>query len=90
MADMIPAELRAYWLGKGLSRWAPKPHPWTTLRRLLIEERVKNGDNPAKAAAQAPGEATNLFKAHFGYGPGADVHRVSHGKPPRGKVIGPG
>jgi hypothetical protein len=29
-------EFEAYWTrGEGLPRWAPKPHPWRTLRRLL-------------------------------------------------------
>jgi hypothetical protein len=87
MADVKPGDgnaerLKRWWLTEGLSRWATKPHPWTALTREL----TKKTGNPEMSKRLA----TDLFKAHFGYGPGADVHRVAHGKPPRGKVIGPG
>jgi hypothetical protein len=41
-----------------------------------------------------PDEATRTATVWFhevkGYYPGADLNRVAHGKPPRGKVVGPG
>ena len=87
MADARPGDgsadnLKRYWLTKGLSRWATKPHPWTTLSRLLLE---KTG-NPELSKRLA----TELYHSHFGDYPGSDTARVRKGKPPRGERVGPG
>jgi hypothetical protein len=34
--------------------------------------------------------AAEWFHIRYGYWPGSDVNKVAHGKPPRGKVVGPG
>lgn len=81
--DVDPGEqLHHYWTkGEGLKRWVGSPHPWTTLNRLL---RKHVGSERAKRmAAEWVHEVTGLW-------PGSDAHRVAHGKPPRGDVIGPG
>jgi hypothetical protein len=73
--------LKRYWLTEGLSKWATKPKPWTALVHEL--EKHVNLDLAKRLA-------TVLFHEHFGYYPGSDLNRVNHGKPPRGKVVGPG
>lgn len=85
MADAAKLDhdvLHHYWTkGKGLAKWVGSPHPWTTLKDHLAkyvgEERAKR-------------MANEWFHEVFGYYPGADLNRVAHGQPPRGKVIGPG
>jgi hypothetical protein len=47
-----------YWLGEGLYRWAFSPHPWTTLRDILLGYMSKR---------EADGLASTLFERHFGY-----------------------
>lgn len=80
-------EFEAYWTrGKGLRRWRFSAHPWTTLRNLLRQIRLKHGRGPR----DPEGLATTYFHKVFGYYPGSDLHRVGSGKPPRGKRIGPG
>lgn len=76
------ARLHAYWTkGRGLAKWATKPHPWTTLyhhlSKYLPPERAKE-------------TATRWYHDVFGYYPNSDKARVAKGKPPRGKVVGPG
>ena len=39
---------------------------------------------------RAEGYCANLHKIATGNWPGSDANRVASGKPPRGKVIGPG
>jgi hypothetical protein len=34
--------------------------------------------------------AAQWFHERFGFWPGSDKNRVMHGKPPRGKKVGPG
>lgn len=56
------AEINAYWTkGKGLAKWANNPHPWTTLRNLLLKYMSK---------AKANGLATEYYVMVFGHGPG--------------------
>lgn len=75
-------QLKTYWTkGKGLAKWRDSPHPWTTLRRHLL--KYLNADMATRTA-------TVWFHEVFGYYPGSDLHRVHSGKPPKGKVVGPG
>jgi hypothetical protein len=82
--DMHPGgeQLHHYWTrGEGLPRWINSPHPFTTLVALLTEH--------------VPPEKAKRFAAAWvhevtGNWPGSDKHRVAHGHPPRGKLIGPG
>jgi hypothetical protein len=87
-----PVELRAmatiaeeghkYWTkGKGLAKWAPSAHPWTSLYHHLI--KFMNPD-------EAKRTANEWFHEVFGFYPGSDLNRVTHGKPPRGHRVGPG
>jgi hypothetical protein len=74
--------LHRYWtVGEGRAKWADSPTPWTTLRAHLLKYM---------ALDEATRTATVWFHEVKGYYPGADLNRVAHGKPPRGKVIGPG
>jgi hypothetical protein len=84
------AALKAYWLGKGRSKWANSPKPWTTLQRLLMRKMVGSGTDPARAEAMSKGMATELHRAAFGDFPGSDTARVRKGHAPRGERIGPG
>lgn len=83
--DITPGhdELHHYWVaGPGLARWAESPTPWTT----LVANLVKVGVNPEKAKVYA----SRWFIEHFGFSAGSDLNRVTHGRPPRGDVVGPG
>jgi hypothetical protein len=76
------AKLKKYWLaGPGLKKWAGSPHPWTSLYGHLSKYM------PAEKAKRT---AAEWFHQHFGFWPGADLNRVTHGRPPRGKKVGPG
>jgi len=82
MPDASHNQLKTYWTkGKGLAKWAPKPHPWTTLlhhlEKYLEPERARR-------------VTTEWYHEVFGDYPGSDTARVRQGKPPRGKRIGPG
>lgn len=75
-------ELHHYWtLGPGLALWADSPTPWRTLRDHLLKYMPE-------------GEATRAASAWFlevmHFASGSDLNRVTHGHPPRGKVVGPG
>ena len=75
-------ELHHYWTkGPGLAKWVESPTPWTTLYHHLLKY-------------MAPGKAKRVTSAWFtevmGFSSGSDLNRVTHGKPPRGKVVGPG
>ena len=90
MADTNPGDgnadqLHRYWVaGPGLAKWKTKPRPWTALyKQLHRPDRIAN-EMMAKATA------SKWFREVFGYASGSDLHRVNSGKPPRGKVIGPG
>jgi len=75
-------ELHHYWTrGEGLAKWAKSPHPWTT----LVEHLTKYV-GPEKAKTYA----SRWFIEVFGFAAGSDLNRVTHGKPPRGKHVGPG
>lgn len=74
--------LHRYWTaGEGLAKWSPTPHPWTSLYHHL---RKYLPDGEAKRTA------SEWFHEVKGYWSGSDRNRVAHGKPPRGKKIGPG
>lgn len=76
------AELHAYWTkGEGLGKWASSPHPWTALYHHLV--KFMPPDKAKRTAAE-------WFHDVFHFWPGADLNRVTHGKPPRGHVVGPG
>lgn len=77
------ARLHAYWTKdpRGLAKWADKKDPWTELFHHL--SKFMNPEMAKRTAA-------NWFHDVFGFWPGSDLNRVTHGKPPRGKVIGPG
>lgn len=83
MADARPGdgnagELRRYWtVGAGRAKWST----WRELRDHLM--KYLPPEEAKRTAAQ-------WFHDVHGYWPGADLNRVAHGKPPRGKVVGPG
>lgn len=86
MADLHPGDsggdrLKRYWLTEGLSKWAFSDHPWTA----LVEHLAKH-----VSLEFAKRLATVIFHEHFGFYPGSDLNRVTHGHAPRGHVIGPG
>ena len=63
MVTMSPPQLTHYWTkGAGLARWAPSPHPYTTLVGNLRMEGVPR--------RQVHGLAANYFKIVFGVYPG--------------------
>jgi hypothetical protein len=79
-------ELHHYWVaGPGLAEWRGSPKPFTTLVDLLVEH-VK----PPKPLATYKKWAAAWFHEVFGFWPGSDLNRVTHGHPPRGHVVGPG
>jgi hypothetical protein len=56
------SSLNAYWVaGAGREKWVHSPHPWTTLRDLLMKYMSK---------AKATGLATEYYVRVFGHGPG--------------------
>lgn len=68
-------DLERYWTeGEGLALWATNPHPWATLRDLLLEK-------PEIAAKPGFAErlASTYFKLVFGYWPGHRKGRDPHG-----------
>lgn len=74
--------LKRYWLaGPGLAKWADTDTPWSHLHRELLKYMT---DELAKQTA------SRWFIEHFGYAAGSDRNRVAHGKPPKGKKVGPG
>lgn len=78
--DVTPGhdELHHWWVfGEGRTRW----HTWTELRDQLVEHV-----GPVKAAVFA----SAWFHERYGIWSGSDLNRVKNGKPPRGKVVGPG
>lgn len=68
----MPLQLKKYWLGKGLARWAGTPTPYRSLVAALLKEGV-----PAK---EVHGLAAKLYHDHFGTWPGA--HEKQGGKAP--------
>lgn len=82
--DVTPGhdQLHHYWTrGKGLAKWVKSPHPWTTLKNHL--QKYVGPERAKRMAAQ-------WFHEVFGFWPGSDLNRVTHGKPPRGKRVGLG
>lgn len=74
--------LKWYWTkGEGLAKWSTSPHPWTALYHHLL--KFMNAEEAKRTASQ-------WFHDVFGFWSGSDLNRVTHGKPPRGKRIGPG
>jgi hypothetical protein len=77
-----PERLKEYWLeGKGAGLWVAAPDPWTELYHHLLKYMP---------IGEAKRTAAQWFHDHFGFWPGADLNRVTHGKPPRGHRVGPG
>jgi hypothetical protein len=75
-------KLHHYWTqGEGKAKWAGSPQPWTTLVAHLTKH---------VGLAKAKVYASRWFYEVFGFYAGSDKNRVIHGKPPRGKVVGPG
>lgn len=58
-------QLKRYWLGDGLDRWATKKHPWTALYRLILK-KVKNADKAKRIAS-------DWYREHFGRTPNQKV-----------------
>jgi len=86
-ADVTPGhdELHHWWTrGKGKALWAESDEPWTTLVAQLMEH-VEGLTLPT-----AKKWASKWYIEVFGFSAGSDKARVAHGKPPRGKVVGPG
>lgn len=73
-----PGYLKWYWIaGPGRAKWSS----WTELHNHLVKFLT-----PAMAKRVTSvwyHEATGLYG-------GSDANRVAHGKPPRGKIVGPG
>lgn len=70
--------LKQYWMvGEGAAKWATWTELYNHLKKHMVNEMAKR-------------VASEWFKERYGYSPGADLNRVAHGKPPRGKVVGPG
>lgn len=88
MADTKPgdsnAKLHAYWTvgegGVGKIRWGT-PGDWTRCEHHLAKY---------VGHEQAKRMCANYHHEMTGTWPGSDANRVASGKPPRGKVIGPG
>lgn len=85
-ADTHPGgeELHRFWTKdpEGLAQWATlKSGRWTALYEQLVKHM-----SPAKARRVA----SAWFVEVIGYSAGSDQNLVASGKPPRGKVIGPG
>ena len=59
---VFPAQLRKYWLGEGLSKWATTPTPFRSLVAALKREDVP--------AHMVDGLAAKLYRSHFGRWPG--------------------
>lgn len=81
--DIAPGhdQLHHYWVwGEGRERW----HTWTELLAHLV--RVV----PDKPIETLKNWASRWFFEKYHYYAGSDLNRVKHGKPPRGKRIGPG
>jgi hypothetical protein len=86
-ADVTPGhdELHHWWTrGKGRALWVKSDEPWTTLVAQLMEH-VEGLTLPT-----AKKWASKWYIEVFGFSAGSDKARVAHGKPPRGKVVGPG
>lgn len=77
------AKLHDYWTKdpRGLAKWASSEDPWTQLFHHL--SKFLEPELAKRTAAQ-------WFHDVFHFWPGADLNRVTHGHPPRGKVVGPG
>lgn len=77
------AKLFKYWTtgegGIAKIRWNT-PGDYT---RCVLELSKYDGE-------QAKGQCAKMHKLMTGNWPGSDLNRVTSGKPPRGKVIGPG
>lgn len=76
-------QLKHYWTkeAEGLAKWAKSPHPYTELHRHL--SKFLGPERAKRVAAE-------WFHDVFGFWPGSDLNRVTHGKPPRGDKVGPG
>lgn len=76
------ARLKAYWMtGEGAAKWIPTETPWTNLYHELMKYM---------SPALAKQTASRWFIEAFHFAAGSDKNRVLHGKPPRGKRVGPG
>lgn len=76
------ARLHKYWVaGPGLAKWRGSPTPWTTLYHHLAKYMP---------SGKAKRTAAEWFHQVFGFWPGSDLNRVTHGHPPRGHKVGPG
>jgi ADP-ribosyltransferase exoenzyme len=86
--DITPGhdQLHHYWTRspEGLARWVESETPWQTLVDNLVEE-VK--DKPLEVLKKW---ASRWFIEVFHFAAGSDLNRVTHGHPPRGKLVGPG
>lgn len=70
--------LKAYWLtGEGAGKWATWTELYHHLKKHMVDELAKR-------------VAAEWFHIRYGIWPGSDANKVAHGKPPRGKVVGPG
>lgn len=59
------ARIKAYWAtGEGRQKWINSPHPWTTLRDLLLKY---------VGPSVADGLASNIFKMATGHYPSSRV-----------------
>lgn len=71
-------QLKDYWLhGEGAGKWATWDELYDHLKKHLANEMAKR-------------VASEWFHDRYGIWAGSDKNRVMHGKPPRGKVVGPG
>lgn len=65
--------LKVWWATEGRSRWAASPHPWSTLRKMLLEKGVPR--------RQVDGLTTNIMKlagvSWTGYGKDREYHGLA-------------
>ncbi len=73
-----------YWVEtpEGLAKWAKSDEPWRKLHRHL-RKFIHDPEELDRVT-------TDWFHDVFHFYPGSDLNRVTHGKPPRGHVVGPG
>lgn len=75
-------QLHHYWtIGEGKAKWVGSLTPWRTLVAHLTKY---------VGLLKAKVFASRWYIEVFGYSAGSDKARVAHGKPPRGKRVGPG
>lgn len=70
--------MKRYWMtGEGAGKWSTWTELYNHLKHHMVDELAKR-------------VAAEWFHERYGIWAGSDANKVAHGKPPRGKVVGPG